>query len=126
MPILVVDDDAEVRRLLTRILLCHGFTAVEAHDGLTALDKVRQMRGSISALVTEIEMDGLNGVVLAKCIASEFPAIPILFVSTADPESTQDVSGSAFLAKPFQMAKLVEVVQRLVQRPAVKSQSAGC
>jgi CheY-like chemotaxis protein len=126
MSILVVDDEAEVRGLLKRILLCHGFTVVEAHDGLTALYKVRQMRGDISALVTEIEMDGLNGVILAKCVASEFPAIPILFVSGAAPELAQDVPESAFLAKPFQMAKLVEAVHQLVQRPAVKSQSAGC
>jgi CheY-like chemotaxis protein len=126
MLVLVVDDEADVRCLLKRILLCHGFTVVEAHDGLTALYKVRQMRGNISALVTEIDMDGLNGIILARCVASEFPAIPILFVSSAAPESAQDVPHSAFLAKPFKMAKLVEAVRRVVQRPAVKSQSAGC
>src|SRR6516165_10390535 len=118
MPVLVVDDEAEVRCLLKRILLCDGFKVVEADDGLTALYKVRQMRGNISALVTEIEMDGLNGVVLARCVASEFPAIPILFVSSADPESAQDVPDSSFLAKPFKVEKLVEAVYQLVQHRA--------
>jgi CheY-like chemotaxis protein len=115
MPILVVDDEAQVRCLLKRILVCHGFTVVEADDGTSALGKVREMGGHIAGLITDIDMTGMTGIDLAKRVASEFPKIPILFVSSAAPESTKAVAGSAFLAKPFHPATLVDAVQRLVQ-----------
>ena len=89
MPILVVDDEAQVRCLLKRILVRHGFTVIEANDGPSALRKVRELKGHIAGLPTDNEMVGMSGIELANRVASEFPKVGILFISSAAEEPTR-------------------------------------
>ena len=83
-PVLVVDDDAQIRLLVRMLLSKQGFETIEASDGCSAFATARKIDGEISLLLTDINMPGslVNGVELAGAVKSEFPEIPILFVSS--------------------------------------------
>uniref|UniRef100_Q01TN7 Response regulator receiver protein n=1 Tax=Solibacter usitatus (strain Ellin6076) TaxID=234267 RepID=Q01TN7_SOLUE len=105
LPILIVDNNRQIRLLVNRLLSQHGFLVIEAHDGLSALAALRQAGGAVGALLTDIEMDGMNGIELAKTVVAEFPSIPILVMTAS--EISEDVLRSEvptcalFVRKPF-------------------------
>ena len=66
---------------MNRLLSRQGFKVIEAHDGPSALSSVRESGGKVGALLTDIEMEGISGIDLAESVISEFPAIPVLFMS---------------------------------------------
>ena len=120
MPILlVVDDDAQMRRLVRTILFRHGFQTLEAHDGPMALGLVRQHGGDIAALLTDIHLPGMSGIELALAVRVELPRVPVLFLCTlAVPsieELEQAVPGCCFVPKPFRQAVLVETVKQFIR-----------
>ena len=116
-PILIVDDEPQIRSLLKKLLSRKGFETIEARDGQSALSTVRELSGDIAALVTDIDMKGMSGIELAKTIQSEFPTTPILLLS-ANPnwegEAQQSVPGSVFVQKPFDPAMLVQTLKHLL------------
>jgi CheY-like chemotaxis protein len=117
MTILVVDDDAQIRRLVRSILSRQGFQTLEAHDAQMALGMVRQHGADVAALVTDIHMPRMSGVELAQALRTELRNVPVLFLSTlATPtdELARAVPGCRFVQKPFRQAALVEAVRKLV------------
>ncbi len=110
---LVVDDDAEVRRLMRRALEGDGFRVLEAGDGREAL-RTLSREGEIAVIVADLRMPRLDGRNLAAHLAERDGAPPILFVSGYDsPPSPHHLPGP-FLAKPFTPAALVERVRLLL------------
>jgi CheY-like chemotaxis protein len=77
--ILFVDDHEVLARLSCEILEMHGYRAVSAYSGPEALEKIRQQDFDI--LVTDMRMDGMNGLELAKQVHSENPQIPVIIVT---------------------------------------------
>ena len=113
LPVLLVDDEPQVRSLIRAVLSKHGFRVVEAIDGLSALSTVQDLDGAISLMVTDYSMPGLDGATLASRVKEQFPAIPILLISS-DANGCHCLSGDAFLAKPFAPTVLVDTVRRLI------------
>jgi CheY-like chemotaxis protein len=116
LPILVVDDNPQIRSLVKKLLSLQGFQVIEAHDGPTGLAELRKTGGAVGAVLTDLEMDGMSGVDLANAIASEFPSIPILLMSASEISEeelrTRVPSFASFLRKPFDPRKLVSVLQK--------------
>ncbi len=111
-PVLLVDDEPQVRSLIRAVLSKHGFQIVEADDGLSAWTTVQELQGAISLIVSDYSMPRLNGAALASRVKAQFPTIPILFVSS-NTDAHDCLSCDAFLTKPFVPAVLVETVHRL-------------
>jgi DNA-binding NtrC family response regulator len=111
--ILVVDDEAAVRRFVTRALHEQGFLVLEALDGLEALDRVRAAQ--VDVLVSDIVMPRLNGVQLMQALAASHPQLPVVLMSGY---ATHELAGMgiaapcALLTKPFSAERLVEEVRR--------------
>jgi len=119
LPILVVDNEPQIRSLVNRLLSRQGFQVIEAHDGPSALSAIRERGGRIAALLTDIEMEGMSGMDLAKSVISEFPAIPVLFLSgevVSEEELRRDVPNCAFVLKPFVPTGLVQSLRDLLMR----------
>ncbi len=75
--------------------------------------------GEIAAMLTDIEMEGMSGIDLAKSVISEFPAIPVLFVSASaisEEELRRDVPGCSLVQKPFVPADLIQSLKNLLVR----------
>jgi CheY-like chemotaxis protein len=89
--ILFVDDHEVLARLSCEILEMHGYKAVSAYSGPEALEKIRQQDFDI--LVTDMRMEGMNGLELAKKVHSENPQIPVIIVTGYGPvDGGQDVA----------------------------------
>jgi two-component system, cell cycle sensor histidine kinase and response regulator CckA len=120
-PVLVVDDEPQIRSLVTALLSREGFQSIEAGDGDSAFSAAQGLHGEISLLLTDVNMPGsvMDGIRLASAVKSRFPEIPVLFISSC-PLSRRDlesaVPGSVFLQKPFDLKVFAQTIQELVTR----------
>lgn len=110
--VLVVDDEPVLLRLMERALAQAGYQVQTASTGLRALELIDSGPIPPDILVTDICMDGLNGVELAKVLSSKHPSVQVLLVSGYDPEHTE--VAWPFLRKPFSPDALARAVQQLV------------
>jgi len=109
-PILVVDDNDELRYLMSRALEQAGYVVFEARNGTEALALLAE-RVQIQLLITDVQMPGLSGLELFKRFRDDSSA-PALFISGYALQAS-DLPGP-LLEKPFTPALLVETVKRLL------------
>jgi len=113
-PILLVDDETPVRRLIKTILVRQGFQVIEAEDGLTALSRLHELKGDLSLIVSDVRMPRFDGMSLCREVRNRFPHIPVLLYSGDAPEASS--VGDRFLAKPVHPDVLIRAVEELVGR----------
>jgi CheY-like chemotaxis protein len=113
LPVLLVDDQPQVRLLMRKVLTKQGFRVIEEKNGLSALSIIQSLGGAICLLISEYLMPGLDGAALASRVKGQFPKVPILLMSS-DAYSCDCTSGDAFLGKPFVPSLLVDTVHRLL------------
>jgi DNA-binding response OmpR family regulator len=121
-PILVVDDDAKIVRLVRTYLERDGFSVVTAADGPAALDAIERHRPALVVLDLMLpELDG-RAVVRAVRRDDEAGATPILIVSargsTLDRIAGLEDGADDYLPKPFSPAELVLRVKSILRRTA--------
>ncbi len=115
--ILIVDDDEELRRFMSRILERNGYRITEATSGESALRIVEEFEGEFDLLVSDVVMGEMSGRDLASELQSKFAGLPVLLVSgTANRKILADLTPGAsdFLAKPFKPSDLVDRVHDLL------------
>ena len=116
--ILVVDDEADIRRIIRVLLENRGYLVAEAQNGKIALDYVRE-HPEIDLILMDIMMPDLNGVEASRCIRAVCSA-PILFLTARtqerDMRQAYDAGGDDYLAKPFSHAELMMKVESLLRR----------
>jgi PAS domain S-box-containing protein len=116
--ILVVDDDADVRTLVRKVLLRDGYLVLEAASGPDAIRIADSWDGPIELLVTDVMMPGMRGPDVAAAVRRSHPSIRVLFISaythgTALPEEV-GIDPLAFLAKPFKPSELLDRVRTIL------------
>jgi len=117
--ILVADDDALIRNLVTLLMQQDGHFVLSAADGHEGLELSRQYPGSIDLVITDLQMPRLNGTDLCAHLMAERPGIKVLVMSGAD--ITEIVSQNAnlpFLPKPFDGQTLKARVRAILAAPA--------
>src|SRR4051812_36313855 len=100
--VLVVEDEPGVRSVMKAMLLEAGFEVIVAKDGASALHELWKRGGNVQMLVTDVDMGRMNGMELAESVRSEYPALPILFISglpVANSELEKSAPGTFLLAK---------------------------
>ena len=112
LPVLIVDDDPQMRSLIRTVLSKQGFSTLEARDGASALSIVKYMDGAVSLIVSDFFMPGLDGGALAGLVKAHYPATPFLLMSS-EATACDCPAADAFLAKPFPPSALVNTVRRL-------------
>ena len=117
--ILLVEDDALVRRLLSRALVAGGHHLLEASDGEEGMLAARTFSNPIDLLITDVIMPRMNGLELHQKLKQRCPALRTIFISghtggIISPD--QIVEGqTVFLAKPFTPAQLLAKIGQLLQ-----------
>ncbi|HEU5041214.1 MAG TPA: response regulator [Gemmatimonadales bacterium] len=113
--VLVVDDEATVRRFAARVLESDGYQVHEAGDGLEALTLLRSGPGAVDCVVSDIVMPRLNGVELLEAISVHVPGLPVILMSAFGAAQLAErgiASPCAVLAKPFAPEELLIEVRR--------------
>ncbi len=125
--ILVVEDQAEVRKLTARVLRGYGYTVIEAGDGLEAFGIIEKGGCSVvDLLVTDVVMPQMSGFQLAARLRDFCPRLRVLFVSGHVAEVTAglgvDLSAVNFLRKPYDLDELARQVRSVLDLPGGGSQ----
>ncbi|MEM1145235.1 MAG: sigma 54-interacting transcriptional regulator [Pseudomonadota bacterium] len=116
IPILVVDDDRDLLELLSIRLRRAGFAVSVAESGNDALGVLRSQRQR--AVVTDLKMDGMDGLELLGEIESTYPALPVIVLtahgSIPDAVTATQQGAFAFLTKPLDTEELIQTLNRAV------------
>jgi CheY-like chemotaxis protein len=121
--ILLVEDEAAVRRVAARVLRHAGYTVVEARHGMDALRRLEESDAALHLLLTDAVMPGMPGSVLAERVRDLRPEARVLFTSgyTQDAAVRHAISqpGAGFLPKPFSPAGLLAAVRAALDEPGL-------
>jgi len=121
--ILVVDDEEEIRKILSRILEEEGFKVVTAPGGQQAMQKI--CLDAPDAVLLDVRMPGLNGMEVLKKIKEIDDDLPVVLV-TAYADIHQSVEAMKegaydYLAKPFDNDEVIWIVRRALAERQLKS-----
>jgi CheY-like chemotaxis protein len=113
--ILIVEDQAEARKMLNAALKKTGYMLMEASNGLAALEQVRDYKPEIVLLdiVMPGQISGFQACEWIKAEADLKDTFVILMSGLSDPkdfEEARRVGANAYLVKPFRLSRLVEIV----------------
>jgi two-component system, cell cycle sensor histidine kinase and response regulator CckA len=129
--ILLVEDQNELRRLISEVLLQNGYMVLQAGQGQEALDLLRNYSKRIHLMITDLVMPQMGGRELAHALAPEHPEIKVLYISGYPDDAIRqdEISSSslAFISKPFGPDALLQKVREILhpsEKPTRLRQSA--
>jgi signal transduction histidine kinase len=121
--ILLVEDEASLRDLASRVLRQGGYHVMAVASADEALRAAEERAGAIDLLLTDVVMPGMNGVALASELRRAHPDLSVLFMSGYTGEAAgvyQRVEPSDVLPKPFSASQLIRRVQDALHRPGTR------
>ncbi|MGI5864997.1 MAG: response regulator [Myxococcales bacterium] len=116
MKILVVDDDSDLNRMLSRFLEKQGYEVHSAGDALQALDVVDRVE-DIGLVIADVMMPYLDGITFTEMLKADprHKSLPIILISAHPDDKKADLSlrkGAAFfLPKPIDFERLLALVK---------------
>ena len=120
--VLLVDDDAAVRRALAAMLQRNGIQVREAESAAEVIELDQKGELACDVLLSDVRMPGMDGVELALVMRSCQPQLPILlmsgFVEDAQQLARLEDTDIPLLAKPIKADVLLSTIKGLIQRPA--------
>ena len=117
--ILAVDDSASMRQMVAFTLKSAGYNVVEAVDGQDAYEKSNGR--DFDLVLTDQNMPRMDGISLTQKLRDnpKFKTTPILILTTESSDQMKQAGRSAgatgWLVKPFDPAKLIEVIKKVVK-----------
>src|ERR1700704_2373504 len=118
--VLVVDDEASIRDLLSKTLALAEYDVDTAPDGTTALDRMRAF--SYDLLIADLKMPGMDGLTLirqAKRIKADLPIIIITGFSTESSAiEAVNLGVAGYLTKPFRVPQVLAAASKALGAPA--------
>lgn len=116
--ILIVDDSASMRQMVSFTLKSNGYEVIEAVDGVDALAKAKAT--TVNMVITDLNMPKMDGITLIKELrknpSTKF--VPIVMLTTeSQAEKKQEgknAGASGWIVKPFQPDQLIGVVKKLI------------
>jgi len=116
--VLVVDDEASVRLMLTKLLTLHGYAVDTADDGAQAIDRLQESRYDL--MILDHYMPVMDGLTAASIVRSspKFENVKILMLTgdsvTKDVDASFDAGIDGYIVKPFVLKNLLEKIVRIL------------
>jgi len=112
--VLVIDDDAEARAVLQRMLERLGFAAAAAPDGAKGLARLRE--GGVDLVVTDIVMPVMDGFEVIRALRAGWPSLPVIAISGVGDwdrllRMAVQLGADASLRKPVDPRALAEAIE---------------
>ncbi len=125
--VLVVDDDAAHRLMLTTLLEEWGYRALEAEDGAAALEVVH--KGPVDLVLMDMRMPRMDGIEATRAISHYNPAIPIVIMTAYSSISSavEALKSGAYdyITKPLDFDALQLVLQRALEHTQLQQENEG-
>ena len=116
--LLIVEDDAQLRELLTRLLRGEGYLVDAAPDGQAGLH--RALTRPYAAMVIDRGLPGIDGLDLVRRLRKQDVATPVLVLTAygavADRVAGLDAGAEDYLVKPFEIDELLARMRALLRR----------
>lgn len=119
--VLLVDDEAIVRRTLRAGLESQDYEVIEAGNGQAALALLRE--AAVDIAVLDVNMPGMNGLETAAVIRRELPGVKVLLLSGSTQSTAEDAAALAdalgadgVLLKPLRIRELSAAIERALAR----------
>jgi two-component system, OmpR family, KDP operon response regulator KdpE len=123
--ILVVDDDLQIRRVMRKMLIAHGYTVSDARSGEEALETLR--RGRHDLVVLDLAMPGMGGLEACRAIRAAWDmAIVVLSVRNMEKDKigALDAGADDYVTKPFSMQELLARIRAGLRRSPLAPEAA--
>jgi two-component system, chemotaxis family, chemotaxis protein CheY len=118
--VLVVDDEVEVRKSVRLILSKAGYDVIEAEDGEVGVATVKSGENplTLDAIICDLNMPNMNGMVAISYFRSQFPSVPVIVLTGAgtveNATSLLKQGVVEFLTKPIDQERLLGAVKKAV------------
>jgi DNA-binding NtrC family response regulator len=124
---MVVDDDADVRDLISSFLHALGLRATTAQDGRAAITELERSAGRYGVVITDVNLPGADGFAVleaARRVNASCYVVIVTGYASLD-SAIQAVRGGAYdyLPKPFSLGQLDVVLQRISDRAALEAEN---
>ncbi|HNV63690.1 MAG TPA: sigma-54 dependent transcriptional regulator [Smithellaceae bacterium] len=120
--ILIVDDELNMRLVLTAMLKKEGYEIASAADGSEALSILKS--GPIDAVITDLKMPNVNGMELLNHMNDKHPAIPVIIITAHGTVATavEALKKGAldYITKPFDLDELKNVISKAMKTRTLK------
>jgi two-component system, chemotaxis family, chemotaxis protein CheY len=116
--VMVIDDSASFRTVVSLALKKAGYTVLEAGDGKDAMAKLGSA-GKVNLIVCDVNMPNMDGLTFLKTVRTQaaHKFTPVIMLTTESQEAKKAegkaAGARAWITKPFQPSQLVEAVNRL-------------
>ena len=121
--IMLVEDEKSTRHLAQTILQHAGYTVIEAENGLDALEKAKDLQGTIDLVFTDVVMPVMGGKELSKKLSTIYPQIKFLFTSgyLGDRVNRDDeiFKNERFINKPYDVPVVLSNIRQLLDNREV-------
>jgi excisionase family DNA binding protein len=112
--VLVVDDEASIREMLSKTLALAEYDVDVAPDGRTALDRMRLF--TYDLLITDLKMPGMDGMTVIREAKRLKPDLPVVIITGYSTESSAieavNLGVAGYLTKPFRVPRVLAVTAK--------------
>jgi len=109
--VLVVDDEASIRDLLSKTLALADYDVDTAPDGNAALDRLKETPAGFDLLIADLKMPGMDGLTLIKQAKRIRADLPIIIITGFSTESSAieavNLGVAGYLTKPFRVPQVL-------------------
>jgi DNA-binding NtrC family response regulator len=125
--VLVVDDEPEIREILTEYCRDEGYDAVEAVDGCSAITAITQDPGRYGLIITDLSLPGADGLALLRAAKRLNPAVYVVIITGyASLETAIEavrLGAYDYLTKPFSLGQIGVILERIEDRLTLEQEN---
>lgn len=123
--ILVVEDDGDIRELISKTLLMNDYRVDTAADGPTAIERLRAT--DYNLLITDLKMPGMDGLSVIREARRRNATLPIIIITGYSTEASAieaiNLGVSGYLTKPFRLPRVLAAAQRALGETVVGAEA---